>query len=79
MPSSSRSTAPSLQPETEGTPPVEGDVLGVFSVPSQRSIATITYQLRGDKAGKYANIAELTSSTFAGTNIVVAPVKVVEP
>ena len=60
------------------TPPVEGDVLGVFSAPSQRSTATITYQLRGDKAGKYANIAELTSSTFAGTNIVVAPVKVVE-
>ena len=62
-----------------GTPPLEGDVLGVFSAPAQRSAATITYQLRGDKVGKYANIAELTSSTFAGTNIVVAPVQVVEP
>jgi subtilisin family serine protease len=72
-------TSPATLGDAEGTPPVEGDVLGVFSVPSQRSAATITYQLRGDKAGKYANIAELTSSTFAGTNIVVVPVKVVSP
>ena len=70
-------TSPATIGDEEGTPPLEGDVLGVFSAPAQRSAATITYQLRGDKVGKYANIAELTSSTFAGTNIVVTPVEVV--
>ncbi|MDQ2999539.1 MAG: hypothetical protein M3R61_21105 [Chloroflexota bacterium] len=70
-------TSPATLGDAEGTPPLGGDVLGVSSVPSQRSAATITYQLRGDKVGKYANIAELTSSTFAGTNIVVTPVEVV--
>jgi uncharacterized repeat protein (TIGR01451 family) len=62
-----------------GTPPTEGDILGVFSAPEERSTATIRYRLRGDKVGKYANVAELTSSTFAGTNILVTPVKVVKP
>jgi hypothetical protein len=71
-------TSPATLGDAEGTPPLEGDVLGISSVPSQRSAATITYQLRGDKDGKYANIAELTSSAFAGTNIVVVPVEVVK-
>jgi hypothetical protein len=65
--------------DEEGMPPLEGDVLGVFSTPAQFSSATITYQLRGEKVGKYANTAELTSSTFAGTNIVMTPVEVVRP
>jgi len=72
-------TTPATIGDEEGVPPVEGNVLGVFSTPAQHSAATITYQLRGQKVGKYANIAELTSSTFAGTNIAVAPVEVVEP
>ncbi len=72
-------TSPATPGDAVGTPPIEGDVLGVFSAPAQRSTATITYRLRGEKVGKYANIAELTSSTFAGTNIAVAPVEVVEP
>ncbi len=71
-------TTPATLGDAVGTPPVEGDVLGVFSALAQSSAATITYQLRGDKAGKYANVAELTSSTFAGTNIVVVPVEVVK-
>ena len=71
-------TSPATIGDEEGTPPLEGDVLGIFSTPAQRSAATITYQLRGDKVGKYANTAELTSNTFAGTNIVVAPVEVVQ-
>jgi hypothetical protein len=70
-------TSPATIGDEEGTPPLEGDVLGIFSAPAQRSAATITYQLRGDKVGKYINIAELTSSTFAGTNIEVTPVEVV--
>ena len=53
-------------------------MLGIFSTPAKYSAATITYQLRGDKVGKYTNIAELTSSTFAGTNIVATPLEVVE-
>jgi hypothetical protein len=70
-------TSPATPGDEEGTPPLEGDVLGFFSAPAQRSTATITYQLRGENLGKHANIAELTSSTFAGTNIVVTPVEVV--
>ena len=48
-------TSPATIGDEEGTPPLEGDVLGMFSAPAQRSAATITYQLRGDKVGKYAN------------------------
>jgi uncharacterized repeat protein (TIGR01451 family) len=70
-------TSPATLGDAEGTPPLEGNVLGISSAPSQRSAATITYRLRGEKVGKYSNIAELTSSTFAGTNIVVTPLEVV--
>jgi hypothetical protein len=35
------------------------------------------YQLRGEKVGTYANIAELTSNIFAGANIAVTRVEVV--
>jgi subtilisin family serine protease len=69
-------TSPATVGDEEGTPPVEGDVLGIFSTDSQQSAATITYQLRGDNVGKYANIVELTSNTFAGTNVVVTPLEV---
>ncbi len=70
-------TSPATIGDEEGTPPTEGDVLGIFSTPAERSATTITYQLRGDRVGTYANIAELTSSTFAGTNVVAVPVGVV--
>jgi subtilisin family serine protease len=70
-------TTPATPGDEEGTPPLEGDVLGIFGTPEQHSTATITYQLRGGKVGKYNNTAELTSSTFAGTNIVVTPLEVV--
>jgi hypothetical protein len=72
-------TTPATPGDEEGTPPVEGDVLGVFSAPEQRSAHTITFQLRGDRVGQYATAAEMTANTFAGTNIAVAPVRVVEP
>jgi hypothetical protein len=69
-------TTPATPGDEEGTPPVEGDVLDVTSRPPQISPVTITYQLRGDKAGKYANVAELTSTSFTGTAIAVSPLEV---
>jgi hypothetical protein len=70
-------TTPATPGDEEGTPPLEGDVLGIFGTPAQLSTATITYQLRGENVGKYKNTAELTSNKFAGTNIVVTPLEVV--
>jgi subtilisin family serine protease len=67
---------PATPGDEEGTPPLEGDVLGIFGTPEQHSTATITYQLRGEKVDKYNNTVELTSNTFAGTNIVVTPLEV---
>jgi hypothetical protein len=72
-------TTPTTPGDAVGTPPVEGDVLGIFSSEAARSAHTISFQLRGEKAGKYANVAELTSNVFAGTNIAVAPVEVRDP
>jgi hypothetical protein len=59
-----------------GTPPVEGDVLGVTSAPEERSAHTISFRLRGDRVGQYVNVAEMTANAFAGTNIAVAPIQV---
>jgi hypothetical protein len=72
-------TTPATPGDALGTPPGEGDVLGIFSTEAERSAHTISFQLRGEKTGKYENIAEMTSNVFAGTNIAVAPVEVVEP
>jgi subtilisin family serine protease len=70
-------TTPYDSGDALGTLPIEGDILGVTSTPEQRSTHTISYQARGTKTGEYLNAAELTANTFAGTNIAVAPVKVV--
>jgi hypothetical protein len=72
-------TTPAIPGDEEGTPPVEGDVLGVFSTAEERSAHTITFQLRGARVGHYVNVAEMTANTFTGTNIAVAPVEVVQP
>jgi uncharacterized repeat protein (TIGR01451 family) len=71
--------SPATPGQAVGTPPLEGDVLGISTTAEQRSTHTISYRLRGDKTGKYANAAELTSDVFAGTNVAVAPFEVVRP
>jgi len=66
-------------PHGEGTPPVEGDELKVAGVPEVRSSYTFSFRARGRRIGRYSNIAEMSASSFAGINIVVAPVTIVEP
>jgi subtilisin family serine protease len=71
--------SPATPGQAIGTPPIEGDVLGIATTAEERSTHTISYQVRGDRVGKYANTAELTSNVFQGTNVAVAPLEVVRP
>jgi hypothetical protein len=63
----------------QGTPPAEGDVLKLEAVPEARSSLTFSFRARGRRVGMYSNIVEMSANTFAGVNIVTAPVVIVEP
>jgi len=66
-------------PSGQGTPPLEGDVLKLASVPEVRSSYSFSFRARGRRTGNYSNIVEMSANTFAGVNIVTAPVTIVEP